>query len=721
MHRSGTSAITRVFSILGADLPRNLLGANPTNESGHWESSDLMILHDDLLATAGSRWDDWCAFNPDWIRCGVAEGYKRKLHAFLQSDFGSSALFVIKDPRICRFVPLWLDVIEQFGAEARIVIPIRNPLEVAASLKRRDNFPPAKSYLLWLRHVLDAEEATRQLPRAIVTYDHLLDDWRRLVGTVAEKTGLHWPRRSSRSELEIDQFLRVALRHHAMDPAQLTLRADVSDWVKEAYHILHQMADSRETKDQFKRLDQIRSEFDKASATFGGLLASEVEQSEAQLRLVETRITMRDDELARLSGELTQARSALGAAQSALAASHSQAASLTAEIEATRAAVHECTQLLANDRQKEVDRLSAELASTQSTIRNRDREVERLSRDIEATRRCLRESQAEIQSLAGEHDNARAEAEQANAEHRRVSEEKHLIAAQFTAARDEIAVLKAALQAARRDADWKEERINDLARDLRAAAAQAVWAERVETVLLAANREKDEITNAPAAIRESAAAQTARAERAEAALLAATLEKDVLGAGLAAEVRRLEESAASRNAFYASAMAESEAKARAQLRSLEDRIVEAEAAHAKERREGKAPPWIGLLWSWKERRLGHELVRSGLFDAAWYVCQYPETASDDRSPVEHYLAEGYLRGYRPNPLFDSRWYLEHYEDVRRAGVNPLLHYMQHGFREGRDPGPNFQTDLYLEANPELRRDGINPLVHYLRHGHEKDG
>src|SRR5580658_5857134 len=76
MHRSGTSALTRVFSLLGADLPNNMLDANPTNEAGHWESLDLMVGHDELLASAGSRWDDWRAFNPDWDQSGVAEDYR---------------------------------------------------------------------------------------------------------------------------------------------------------------------------------------------------------------------------------------------------------------------------------------------------------------------------------------------------------------------------------------------------------------------------------------------------------------------------------------------------------------------------------------------------------------------------------------------------------------------------------------------------------------------
>ena len=46
MHRSGTSAVTRVLSLLGAALPKNLLGAGKGNEEGHWEPSRLVVAHD---------------------------------------------------------------------------------------------------------------------------------------------------------------------------------------------------------------------------------------------------------------------------------------------------------------------------------------------------------------------------------------------------------------------------------------------------------------------------------------------------------------------------------------------------------------------------------------------------------------------------------------------------------------------------------------------------
>ena len=49
MHRSGTSAATRVVNLLGAELVGALIPAGIGNERGHWESSAVQALHNDLL------------------------------------------------------------------------------------------------------------------------------------------------------------------------------------------------------------------------------------------------------------------------------------------------------------------------------------------------------------------------------------------------------------------------------------------------------------------------------------------------------------------------------------------------------------------------------------------------------------------------------------------------------------------------------------------------
>src|SRR3546814_19217078 len=58
MHRSGTSGLTRLLNLLGADLPRTLIPPSSNNERGYWESERLREAHDNFLESVGSRWDD---------------------------------------------------------------------------------------------------------------------------------------------------------------------------------------------------------------------------------------------------------------------------------------------------------------------------------------------------------------------------------------------------------------------------------------------------------------------------------------------------------------------------------------------------------------------------------------------------------------------------------------------------------------------------------------
>ena len=92
---------------------------------------------------------------------------------------------MLKDPRICRFVPLWRAVLGRLGVAPKVVVPLRHPLEVAGSLARRDGMPEDEALLLWLRHCLEAEAATRGLPRSFLRYDDLVADWRPAVDRLA--------------------------------------------------------------------------------------------------------------------------------------------------------------------------------------------------------------------------------------------------------------------------------------------------------------------------------------------------------------------------------------------------------------------------------------------------------------------------------------------------------------------------------------------------------
>jgi len=64
-------------------------------------------------------------------------------------------------------------------------------------------------------------------------------------------------------------------------------------------------------------------------------------------------------------------------------------------------------------------------------------------------------------------------------------------------------------------------------------------------------------------------------------------------------------------------------------------------------------------------------------------------------------------------LFDASWYLDRYPDVAAARLDPVLHFLRHGAGEGRDPGPGFDPREYLARHPEASVQGVNPLLHHL--------
>lgn len=93
--------------------------------------------------------------------------------------------------------------------------------------------------------------------------------------------------------------------------------------------------------------------------------------------------------------------------------------------------------------------------------------------------------------------------------------------------------------------------------------------------------------------------------------------------------------------------------------------------------------YLALFYDNKKTKAYKTIQRSGYFDKKWYTEQYPEVKDFGIDPIEHYLQEGWKKGYAPSERFDSNLYLENNPDVKAAKVNPLIHYVEHGKKEGR--------------------------------------
>jgi 2-polyprenyl-3-methyl-5-hydroxy-6-metoxy-1,4-benzoquinol methylase len=216
MHRSGTSALTGVLSLAGVELGNALMPAHAEiNSKGFWEHSEIVDVHERLLTALGSSWNDERELPGHWWESEAVQPFRQQIVAILRRDFSHVPLWGLKDPRMCRLMPLWMGIFRELECTPSFIVIARHPSEVAASLARRDGFHESRSCVLWLQHMLDAEAWTRGYPRVLITYDQVLTDWEAAMSAVEKMLSLRPALNIETARPEIGKFLEPSLRHYA--------------------------------------------------------------------------------------------------------------------------------------------------------------------------------------------------------------------------------------------------------------------------------------------------------------------------------------------------------------------------------------------------------------------------------------------------------------------------------------------------------------------------
>lgn len=240
MHRSGTSAVTQLLALAGADLPQNLMPGDEHNAQGYFEPWRIALFNDERLRATDSAWEDVFAYPFRPLGRRAERAWLNRAEALFDEEYRGLAHPLLKDPRVTILAPFWRTVLEDLEIRARCVIPVRHPLAVAGSLARRDGFSPQKSVLLWSAYMLAAEAYSRDLPRAFVGYDSLLGDWRAEVARIEAAHGAPLPKLTARAAKAIDKALQPELRHNPSDGDLRSLgwagelASDVHAWFRAA-------------------------------------------------------------------------------------------------------------------------------------------------------------------------------------------------------------------------------------------------------------------------------------------------------------------------------------------------------------------------------------------------------------------------------------------------------------------------------------------------------
>lgn len=169
MHRSGTSLVARLFFEAGADMgdPSTFYRSDKWNPGGYFEQPDIHSINMPLIN--GLIWKFSYFWLPSTETIMRRAARKSELIHDIANKYNDK---VLKETRFCLTIPAW----QKYGAKiGKILICIRDPIQVARSIQRRNKISLNMAYSLWLVHNQRLLENSKGIPIWFIYYGNLID------------------------------------------------------------------------------------------------------------------------------------------------------------------------------------------------------------------------------------------------------------------------------------------------------------------------------------------------------------------------------------------------------------------------------------------------------------------------------------------------------------------------------------------------------------------
>ena len=137
--------LTRLLHVCGLYLgPKDeLMPAQADNPDGFWEHLGFVALNDELLGQLGGAWDLPPKRDENFADARL-DPLRMKARLLIER-FDSTGFWGWKDPRNSLTLPFWQDLLPGM----KMLIMVRNPLEVAHSMKERNGTSYSFGLRLW--------------------------------------------------------------------------------------------------------------------------------------------------------------------------------------------------------------------------------------------------------------------------------------------------------------------------------------------------------------------------------------------------------------------------------------------------------------------------------------------------------------------------------------------------------------------------------------------
>ena len=216
MHRSGTSLLAGLIANAGASIGAAVMPAAEDNPKGFFENQLVVNFNEKLLNSLDLGWASWQRLPDNWLASLESKWFEEAAR-ILEAEFQDSEMVCIKDPRICRLLPFWYQVLSANSFRPYCLLTTRHLNEVSASLQKRDGMGKAQADALWLRYNLDALQGANGLQGLHLSYEQVLEHPGSALEQVSDLVG-------EQLQVSDQAFADSALRHHRV--------SDTPSWAK---------------------------------------------------------------------------------------------------------------------------------------------------------------------------------------------------------------------------------------------------------------------------------------------------------------------------------------------------------------------------------------------------------------------------------------------------------------------------------------------------------
>ncbi len=245
MARTGTSATTRLLNLCGVAVgpEASLMPPNPdVNAKGFYEHFPLMQINVALLLRLGGTWRELPALSPGWELDPSLDDLREEARGLIAEDFATARTWTFKDPRTSLTLPFWRPLL----GDVDYVICHRQPLDVAASLERRDGLALEQSLALWERYTAASILHTVGARRLFIGYDEYFDARDGALAALTAFAGAPALAEDEAFRAQAATWLDADMRHHHVSHRELLAEPQAGERVARLHLLLELAVRSRD-------------------------------------------------------------------------------------------------------------------------------------------------------------------------------------------------------------------------------------------------------------------------------------------------------------------------------------------------------------------------------------------------------------------------------------------------------------------------------------------